>query len=112
MTKIRSEIFGKIAKPKRCGGVEINGVLLCRLIESYVNTINESSYPMVRNLWSIVCTSSNNDFCNRLTMELEERVRSLKLPQEAETLKNTLREIERHMLSEFGNKAFKNNQYY
>ena len=53
------------------------------MIEGYVERINESTYPVVSNLWSAVCASTNNDLSDQLLMELEERVRSIKLPQDS-----------------------------
>lgn len=101
MDDIRKQIFGRIARKKLYEGVEITGPVLCRMIEGYVARINESTYPVVSNLWSVVCASTNSDLCDRLVTEMEERVRALKLPQDSETLGSTLREMEGQVLQEF-----------
>lgn len=101
-----------IAKPKKFDNVEIRGHTLSKIIETLVDKINDSKYPSVSNLWSLVCSSKNLDLFNEYEYVLEQKIRSIQLPQDKETLSTTLKQIEANIIEEIESKAFKNQLYY
>lgn len=101
-----------IAKPKKFDNVEIRGHTLSKIIETLVDKINDSKYPSVSNLWFLVCSSKNLDLFNEYEYVLEQKIRSIQLPQDKETLSTTLKQIESNIIEEIESKAFKNQLYY
>lgn len=105
-------MFNLIAKPKKFDNVEIRGHTLSKIIETLVDKINDSKYPSVSNLWFLVCSSKNLDLFNEYEYVLEQKIRSIQLPQDKETLSTTLKQIESNIIEEIESKAFKNQLYY
>lgn len=105
-------MFNLIAKPKKFDNVEIRGHTLSKIIETLVDKINDSKYPSVSNLWFLVCSSKNLDIFNEYEYVLEQKIRSIQLPQDKETLSTTLKQIESNIIEEIESKAFKNQLYY
>ena len=42
-------------KPKSINGNLLNGVMLAKLLNSYVKAINEGAVPNIENAWNYIC---------------------------------------------------------
>ena len=91
----------KGVSPKKAGGNAVNGAGLVVLLQSYVDAINTTGIPKLKDAWSAAMSAQLNSFANTATRELKASINKIqeeRLPMDASSLKSCLEKMKMEAL--------------
>ena len=83
----------KGVSPKKAGGNAVNGAGLVVLLQSYVDAINTTGIPKLKDAWSAAMSAQLSSFANRATRELKASINKIqeeRLPMDVSSLESIL----------------------
>ena len=86
--------------PKRAGGNAVNGAGLVVLLQSYVDAINTTGIPKLKDAWSAAMSAQLSSFANRATRELKASINKIqeRLPMDVSSLESILEKMKMEAL--------------